>query len=216
MAAAGVFVGVYLLLCIVILFASPFKFKFKPFLYKAWGIGTAATVLIAGAIAITSPDKSEDQKKPAPSKAASGPVSSHDSSSGNSSAQAQTRPAPPPKPAETKEQYIGSAKKIGTEKMPIFWKEFLKNPDKFRGERVSIIGKILDIQEENGATIIQAYLNQDFDSFIAVHDGSVPFYKEDLIVVYGEGAGSFEGQNAFGAEMKWPVIAAKYIEKYQR
>lgn len=132
-----------------------------------------------------------------------------------SPAAATSAPRRQPDPIETKEQYLASTQQIGGEDSPIYRKEFLKNPDKFLGKRVNVVGKILEIEEENGKTVMQIYITRDYDTVIVRHPGSIPFYKEDLIIVYGEGEGSVTGMNRFGAEMKWPVLLAKYVEKFQ-
>lgn len=36
-------------------------------------------------------------------------------------------------------------------------------------------------------------------------------YKDTYVLVYGKGAGTFTGRNAFGAEIVQPAIAAEYV-----
>jgi len=121
----------------------------------------------------------------------------------------------PEKPAETKEQFIASTKLIGLKDSPVYWKEFLKNPDKFSGQRLKIRAKILEIEESQGQTVIQAYISNDYDMIIILHPDSIPFYKDDQIWVYGIGGGSFEAQNRMGATMSWPIIYSKYVEEFK-
>lgn len=129
--------------------------------------------------------------------------------------QREPKPIPEPAPLETKKQYISSTKKIGDKQSPVYFKEFLKNPEKFNGRRLNVIGKIFDISETDGKSFLQVYITRDYsESAIVIYQGSIPFYKDDMIRIYGEGAGKISGPNVFGAEMEWPVILAKYIEKH--
>ena len=135
----------------------------------------------------------------------------------NLSSTKKTEPklATPKKTVETKDQFIKSTKLIGSEDSPVYWKEFLKNPDKFSGQRLKVRAQIFEIGEDKGQTIIQAYISNDYDIVVFLHPGSIPFYKDDQIWVYGIGGGSFEAQNRMGVTMSWPVIYSKYVEKYK-
>jgi hypothetical protein len=114
-------------------------------------------------------------------------------------------------PQESKEEYISSTKKVGNRKDAIYRKEFLKNPDKFTGTRINIIGKIMSIEEKDGTTAIQMYVDDNFNTVIVGYPGSVKAYENDIVAVYGEGAGSIDGSNRMGASMSWPAIKAKYV-----
>ncbi|MCX5828726.1 MAG: hypothetical protein NTV58_12125 [Deltaproteobacteria bacterium] len=120
-------------------------------------------------------------------------------------------------PSITEEEYIASTKAIVQKQSSngIYYKDFLKNPSKFKDTRLNIPGKILGIEENNGRTFIQMYISDDLDSVIVFYEGNTGFYKNDLIRVYGDGAGTMDGQNRMGASMTWPVIQAKYIKKFK-
>lgn len=112
---------------------------------------------------------------------------------------------------ESKKEYIASTQKVGGRKDPIYLKEFLKSPEKFTGTRLAVLGKIMHIEEQNGHTGLQMYVDRNLDSVIVKIDQSVKVYEGDVIQVYGEGAGTLEGENRMGASMTWPLIQAKYI-----
>lgn len=128
-----------------------------------------------------------------------------------------TQTALPPLILESESDYIASTKKIGIKKDPLYYKEFLKNPDKYKGVRVNILGKIFDIEEskvENKLmTAIQMYINNNYDSVIVYYQGSVNVYKDDIVTVYGQIYGTIEGKNRMGVDMRWPVIVARHIKK---
>lgn len=129
------------------------------------------------------------------------------------------RPAPQPRaPVETESQFMESTRSIQGKQdgNGIFIKEYLKNPKKFAGIRLNVVGKIMEIEESGGRTGLQMYVNRNYDTVIVQYPGSVAFYKDDLIRVYGIGAGVFEGQNRFGATITVPLIEAKYIKKFVR
>ncbi len=121
-------------------------------------------------------------------------------------------------PVVTEAEYIASAKqviRIDDSKKGIYYKEFLKNPNKFTGVRLNILGKIMTIEESGGKTFIQMYISNDFDSIVVYYNGNTSFYKDDMIRVYGDGAGTIDGRNRMGASMTWPVIQAKYLKKFK-
>lgn len=120
-------------------------------------------------------------------------------------------------PIVTEEEYISSTKEVVRKKGAngIYYKEIFKNPTKFIDTRLNIVGKIMEIKENDGQTFIQMFVSDDLDSVIVHYKGNTSFYKDDLIRVYGEGVGTMEGQNRMGATMTWPVIQAKYIKKFK-
>lgn len=188
----GIMGGFLLLLLLAIIPAMVFQFRFRWIMCKTAGV--LLVVVIIGAFFLP---------KNNPSGQATAAIQP-----------TQAKQSPIIKPKETKQQYLASTRKIGNDKSPIFWKEFLKNPSKFKDQRVNVVGEIFQIEESAEGTILQVYISRNFDSVIAVYQGSIPFYKDDKVIIYGEGAGKVEGQNAMGVAMEWPVITARYIEKH--
>jgi hypothetical protein len=115
---------------------------------------------------------------------------------------------------ENRAKYIASTKQIGSKNDAIYYKEFMKNPLKYKGVRVNVTGKIMNIEESNNKTFMQIYITRNYDAVVAVYyEGSIDVYEDDVVHIYGEALGTLEGQNRMGAQMSWPVIGAKYIKK---
>ena len=134
-------------------------------------------------------------------------------------AAAESKPSPEPvemapAPVESKKEYIASTKQIGRNGSAIYYKEFLKSPDKFTDQRLNIRGQIMAIEESDNQTVIQLQITGKLDTVIAHYPGSVKVYEDDWVTIYGEGKGTFEGANRMGASMSWPIIAAKYVVKH--
>lgn len=117
-------------------------------------------------------------------------------------------------PSESKESYVASTEPLVGRRDGdgIFYKEFLKNPAKFRGVRLKVVGRVLSIEEVEGNTVLQIFILDSYDSVIARYKGSVDVYQDDRVKIYGEGRGAITGQNRMGAEMSWPIIEAQYVE----
>ena len=79
-------------------------------------------------------------------------------------------------------------------------------------------GQVFQIEEENGQTAIQMWVQipggTEFDrEAVAVFfDGTLDeVFKDSYIIVYGTGAGKLEGTNAFGGAVVQPLIKAEYV-----
>lgn len=115
--------------------------------------------------------------------------------------------------SETDDQFKKSTVLVGEKNSPLFHKELVKNPEKHKGKRINFTAKIMKIEEDGGQSIIQAYINRDYDVVIIYYPKSIDAYDGDIIKVYGVSAGKMEGTNAMGAELAWPLIVAKHVEK---
>lgn len=147
-------------------------------------------------------------KKEVPAVASEPPVKGTWSSSPDS------EPTMVPEPIETKAQYIKSTRMITvTRGKGIYFKDFLKNPDKYKGERIRASVKIVSIEEKDGNTVMNVALTTDYEMAVVAYKGSVDVYKGDIVTIYGEGVGTIEGKNGMGADMTWPGILAKYVKK---
>lgn len=116
---------------------------------------------------------------------------------------------------ESEKEYKASCKKIvGVDDgSGIYYKDLLKNPNKYISTRLNIQAKIMSIEESNNQTAMQVYISRNFDTAIVYYDGVMKIYEDDIIRIWGEGAGTFEGQNRMGAAMSVPMIRARYIKQ---
>jgi hypothetical protein len=123
----------------------------------------------------------------------------------------------PPPIYESETSYISSTKKVGVKGDVIYYKDYFKNSEKYKGVRLNIIGHIFSIEEIKSdgkyVTALQVYITHEGDSVIVYYPDTIDIYKDDWVVVYGEGGAQFEGTNAFGAKIKSPTIFARYIKK---
>jgi len=182
------------------------------------GVKAFFGALIAGIVVFSIFSSCSDKKSASSSPPVDAPTVKTDSVSNDTSylsrnlvSPANAQVAKELTPADYKKDYIKSCQKVGSRRDPIYLKEFLKSPDKFKGNRISILGKIMFIEEDSGRTVIQMYVNSNFDTVVVRISESVKVYDGDVIQVYGEGDGTFEGVNRMGASMSWPLIAANYI-----
>lgn len=121
--------------------------------------------------------------------------------------------SPTPIPVESQEQYVSLCKFVGTKKAPIFYKDFMKNPDKYKGARVHIYGKILEISEKDKVTRINLLISYHRDVVLIYYEGSAEVFKGDFVTIYGECLGKRYSKNQMGADHAWPLIKAQYIKK---
>jgi len=117
---------------------------------------------------------------------------------------------------ESEAQYVHSAEEITRRENSggIYFKEFLKNPDKFKAVRLNVIGKVQDIWETDGITRMYMIISYKYTTPIAVrYPGSIKVYRDDFIRVYGDGEGSTVQKSVAGGELTLPLINAKFIKK---
>lgn len=138
---------------------------------------------------------------------------SRDSGSNSQNIVSQPEAVVNPPVKESKDDYIKSTSKIGRKGEAIYYKDFLKAPDRYKGQRLNITGKVLEIQESDGQSFIQIIITRDYDSVVVGYPGVVDVYKDDWVAIYGEGAGSVDGKNRMGASISWPAIKATYVVK---
>ena len=104
--------------------------------------------------------------------------------------------------------------------------ELAKAPDRFRGQQLKVIGEVFTISEGEGGLFglggtvtrmqiwVQVPGGSAFDreavvvEFAGVLDGVV---KGSTVIVYGKGAGAFEGTNTLGAKIRQPAINAEHV-----
>lgn len=98
------------------------------------------------------------------------------------------------------------------------YQEVEKAPAKHATQTVTWTGKVFNIDEGVGVTLVQAwYVDGDkrtHGAFVVVYGDELPgVYKDTTITVCGRLAGVFEGKNAYGAAIVQPRIDADVITR---
>ena len=127
-------------------------------------------------------------------------------------------PLPGTQTAIAKQELQATQTALNTQYQEIDIRELVKNPEKYHDDLLRLTGKVFTIQENNGITVFQMWVpvpgGNEFDQEAVVvrFPGSLDkVYKDSQVIVYGTGAGAFEGTNAFGADIRQPMIDATYV-----
>lgn len=108
--------------------------------------------------------------------------------------------------ADTESQYKASCKVIS-------YKVLEKNPDAHIGEKIKLKGKIVQIMESWGSTVIRMDVNSKFgDTVYITYNGTTPALEDDIITVYGEVYGRETYESQVGFQITLPGIRASYID----
>jgi hypothetical protein len=98
-------------------------------------------------------------------------------------------------------------------------RDLQKSPEKYRGQKIVLPGEIFRIQEAGTSTAMQIWVSYPgaptFDRVAVVvhYQGTLPgAYEKQNVTVYGIGAGTFEGTNAFGGTISQPLVNAQYVD----
>lgn len=179
----------------------------QTFLYLT--VGIVAVIIIANVHSLFS-ETPRQISNPNPSL----PLPATSVSSSSSSTSSSGIFSPNYKP-ETEKEFKASCKKVVQQDdgKNIYYKELLKNPRKFTGDRIQLPVKIMKIEESNGRTWIQGYISNSYDTAVIDFKGTMKIYEGDIVRVYGFGMGTFEGKNMMGATITVPAIEAQYIKK---
>lgn len=89
--------------------------------------------------------------------------------------------------------------------------EIATYPDKYQGQNIRVSGTIFNI---NSDTEFQIYLSGTSDAaYIVLRNPMSGVYKGDYLTIYGTGAGTNCGQNAFGATICQPLIIDAFFTR---
>lgn len=93
---------------------------------------------------------------------------------------------------------------------------FLEKPQK--GSCVRVAGKVFRTESADGKTVWQVFTDPENSqgNVIVVIQGSSTIKNDDYVEATGVVKGEFEGENAFGATLKLPVILAGKAQKVDR
>ncbi|MDW7651752.1 MAG: tetratricopeptide repeat protein [Bacillota bacterium] len=110
-----------------------------------------------------------------------------------------------------KEHYKKSCKAIE-------FKVLNKNPDSLVGERVTMKGEVLQIQESGNFTIMLVQVtNLGYDVYtdtvMVTYDGTIDIYEDDIIAFWGEVVGSETYQSVAGWNVTVPKVSGRFFAK---
>lgn len=116
------------------------------------------------------------------------------------------QPAPTPIPTQSPEQVRAQYQWVDTRDLVI-------RPGEFEGDRIAVAGTVFNIDVDGNFTAMQIWLDGGSEAAVIVYEGdSRGIYEGTWVTVYGTGAGTFEGTNAFGGSISQPVIAADIVD----
>ncbi|RYG72469.1 DUF4352 domain-containing protein [Lentibacillus lipolyticus] len=103
----------------------------------------------------------------------------------------------------------------GTIKQAEFEKVF-SDPKAYKGYEVTFMGKVfVQPERDNDGTYLQVYAdpeNAEQNVIVGVGNPELDVSSEDYVRVTGVIQGEFTGENAFGAELKAPLVGADTVE----
>ena len=96
------------------------------------------------------------------------------------------------------------------------YKQLIKDPDRYSGEKVAYHGQIFQIQESGGSGVVLLSVTDEgygfwTDNVWVNYDGSVRGGEGDMLTVYGTVVGNRSYETQIGGETYVPEIDAKYI-----
>ncbi|WP_405297979.1 zinc-ribbon domain-containing protein [Methanobrevibacter sp.] len=88
-----------------------------------------------------------------------------------------------------------------------------KNADKYKGEKLKVSGKIIQIMENsNGGQIRLATADYSDDVVYVEYEGNIEYVEDDYITVYGYCDGDYTYTSTIGASITLPKIDAVYFD----
>jgi len=88
-----------------------------------------------------------------------------------------------------------------------------KNADKYKGEKLKVTGKIIQIMEDDDGGEIRLATDGGYDDIVFVeYDGNIKYVEDDTVTVYGYCDGEYTYTSTIGASITLPKIDAKYFD----
>lgn len=194
----------------------------KPF-YKKWWFWLIVAFFVLGAIG----SGMESSEEPKDGNSLESSTSQTDSSNvpektDPEETDAPSEPTQTEPPAQSKEDYIADCLELNKD---LGYKDLLRNPDNYVGQKVKVIVKISQIMDQSLFSSAKYYFGRTdnnghgwyFDDEICFTDGRIDddmkILEDDIVVIYGEFVGLKEFNRALtGSSTEMPVIEFKYIE----
>lgn len=107
-----------------------------------------------------------------------------------------------------------------------FWdtvdiRALVKNPDRYIGDQLHYQGEVFTIEEERRGAVMQVWVDvpgSDYDqeAVVVIFQGTTDnVYIGTEIEFWGYGAGTFEGENAFGGIIRQPIVEAEHLTYFR-
>lgn len=115
-------------------------------------------------------------------------------------------PSPTPVPTQSPEQVRAQYQWVDTRDLVI-------RPGEFEGEQIAVAGTVFNIEVDGNFTAMQIWLDGGSEAAVIIYEGdSRGIYQGTWVTVYGTGAGTYEGTNAFGGTISQPVVVADIVD----
>lgn len=193
---------------------SPMQQKPKKPIYKKWWFWVII-VLIAGAIGAGSSgaNKGKDGNKTTETTTVSM------TSAEKTTAEITTKVQPTKSKKVSEGEYKNSCKKMS-------FKNLSRNPDKYKGEKLTYTGQVIQVQEDehllDDNTTVNLRINVTKDKYglwtdtifatVEIPKGADRILENDIITIWGKCEGKYSYTSVLGAEVTVPKIDIKYYK----
>lgn len=118
------------------------------------------------------------------------------------------QPAPTPVPTQSPEQVRAQYQWIDA-------RDLIIRPDSFRGDDIAISGSVFNIQVQGNQAIMQIWVDGgNYDAVIVYFEGDTSgIYEGTWVTIYGQGAGTMDITNAYGAQITQPLVRADIVDR---
>lgn len=100
------------------------------------------------------------------------------------------------------------------------YKDLARNPDNYKGQQVTMLGEVIQVQESGDRVDIRIDVTKDEYGYwsdtvyvtLTIPKGEDRILEDDIIAVYGECQGQYTYESILGQSISLPRIDAKYYE----
>lgn len=129
----------------------------------------------------------------------------------SSSSSEEAKPAP--KPQDKKEE----SSNVESYSTDITYEQLARTPDDYKGKKVSMTGKVVQVMENSDITQLRVAINGNYDDIVLLEINKSDLDKsrildDDLITFYGTSADVYTYKATLGQEITVPAIVANKID----
>ena len=120
---------------------------------------------------------------------------------------------PAPKPQDKKEE----SSNVDSYSTDITYEQLARTPDDYKGKKVSMTGKVVQVMENSDITQLRVAINGNYDDIVLLEINKSDLDKsrildDDLITFYGTSADVYTYKATLGQEITVPAILADKID----